>query len=82
MYLAYVMVQFNFIKKEPLLKELIDWIILKQDENSRFKTTSVFQIYKKWDFGNKKEDSPWLTYLCLEILRKYNRKFKPKPNES
>ncbi len=73
LYLAYVLSQFNFLKDEPIVKELINWINSMQDDEGKFKSTSVFQLYKKWDFGNKKEASPWLTYLCLKILKNYDQ---------
>ena len=71
LYLAFVLSRFEFLKQENLVKELIHWIIDSQDENGRFKPTSMFMIYKDWDFGNKKEPSPWMTYLCCRILKAY-----------
>lgn len=58
MYLADVLTRFDFLKKEKLVKELIDWIEKSQDENGRFKPTSMFIDYKGWGFANKKESSP------------------------
>ena len=54
-----------------LLKEIIDWILASQDEDGRFKPTSMFMHYKNWDFADKKENSPWITYLCCKILKQY-----------
>lgn len=71
MYLADVLTRFDFLKDEPVVKELIDWIIDSQDENGRFKPTSVFMNYKGWDFADKKNSSPWITFLCCRILKQY-----------
>jgi hypothetical protein len=71
LYLADVLTRFNFLKNEPVVKELIDWIIDSQDTNGRFKPTSIFMEYKEWDFSNKKEPSPWITFLCCRILKQY-----------
>lgn len=71
LYLADVLSRFDFIKESPLLKECIDWIIDSQNEEGKFKPTSIFMPYKHWDFGNKKETSPWITFLCCRILKRY-----------
>jgi len=63
LYLSDVLSRFLFIKKSPLLKDCVDWIVDAQDEYGRFKPTSIFMPYKGWDFGNKKEPSPWITFL-------------------
>lgn len=71
LYLADVLTRFDFLKKEPVIKELIDWIIASQTEDGKFKPTSIFMNYKGWDFSNKKEPSPWITFLCSRILKQY-----------
>ncbi|MBK8806758.1 MAG: hypothetical protein IPO21_08975 [Bacteroidales bacterium] len=71
LYLADVLTRFKFLKNEPVVKELVDWIIDSQDTNGRFKPTSIFMEYKEWDFSNKKESSPWITFLCCRILKQY-----------
>lgn len=71
LYLADVLSRFYFLKKSPVLQECIDWIIQNQDKNGRFKPTSIFMPYKNWDFGNKKEPSPWITFLVCRILKRH-----------
>ncbi|MFP4016647.1 MAG: hypothetical protein ACLFUI_06410 [Halanaerobiales bacterium] len=71
LYLAEVLTRFEFLKDEELLREIIDWIIDSQDDKGRFGPTSMFRHYSKWDFANKKEVSPWITYLCCKILKRY-----------
>jgi hypothetical protein len=71
LYLADVLTRFKFLKNEPVVKELIDWIIKSQSEDGTFMPTSIFMNYKAWDFSNKKEHSPWITYLCCKILKQY-----------
>src|SRR6056297_105156 len=70
LYLGDVLSRFTFLKASPLLKECVDWIVGSQDEQGRFKPTSIFMPYKGWDFGNKKEPSPWITLLCCRILKR------------
>lgn len=71
LYLADVLTRFDFLKNEPVVKELIDWIINSQTDDGKFKPTSIFMNYKGWDFSNKKEPSPWITFLCSRILKQY-----------
>jgi hypothetical protein len=49
------------------------WIKKLQDNDGRYKPTSIFMKYKGWDFANKKEASPWITYLCCKILKQFYR---------
>ena len=71
LYLADVLTRFDFLKDEEILIELVDWIIKSQDDQGRFTPTSIFMEYKNWDFSNKKEPSPWITYLCCRVLKQY-----------
>jgi len=63
LYLSDVLSRFLFIKKSPLLKDCVDWIVDAQDEYGRFKPASIYMPYLGWDFGNKKQPSPWITFL-------------------
>ena len=71
LYLGEVLSRFDFLKDELLVKEIIQWIVESQDENGHFKPTSMFMNYKGWDFADKKEPSPWMTYLCCKVLKQY-----------
>lgn len=71
LYLADVLTRFEFLKNEDLVKELVEWIENSQDEKGRFKPTSMFMAYKGWDFANKREASPWITFLCCRILKRW-----------
>lgn len=71
LYIADVLSRFDRFKEEEVLKEIIEWIESSQDENGRFQPTSMFMYYKDWDFANKREKSPWITYLCCKILKQY-----------
>ncbi len=71
LYLVDVLSRFSFTKDSPLLSECINWIESNQDSQGRFKATSIFLPYKQWDFGQKKEPSPWITFLCCRILKRH-----------
>ncbi len=71
LYLADVLTRFDCLKSSSLVKELIDWILGSQNEAGRFTPTSLFMLYKGWDFADKKTPSPWITFLCCRILKQY-----------
>lgn len=71
LYLADVLTRFEFLKEEKLVEQLIDWIENSQDKRGKFKPTSMFMPYKGWDFANKKEASPWITFLCCRALKQW-----------
>ncbi|MBN1118613.1 MAG: hypothetical protein JXA77_15485 [Bacteroidales bacterium] len=71
LYLADVLTRYPIFKEEALVKELINWILESQTSDGKFKPTSIYMEYKGWDFGNKKEVSPWISFLCYRILKQY-----------
>ncbi|HEC31196.1 MAG TPA: hypothetical protein ENI41_01750 [Deltaproteobacteria bacterium] len=75
LYLAEVLTRFEFVKTEKLVQELVTWIEQAQDNEGRFTPTSMFMAYKGWDFANKKEPSPWITFLCCRILKRWYNKY-------
>jgi hypothetical protein len=74
LYMADVLTRFEIFKNELIVKELVEWIQSLQDQESKYKPTSIFMEYKDWDFSNKKEASPWITFLCYRILKRYFQK--------
>lgn len=68
LYMAYVVSRFKQFRDSDLFNELNDWIRKSLDENGLIKPTSMFRIYKEWDFADKKNPSPWLTYIAYRIL--------------
>lgn len=71
LYVADVVTRFPMFKKEPLVKELIKWIEDSFDTDGRIKPSSIFKPYSDWDFADKKQASPWITFLAYRILKRY-----------
>ena len=71
LYIGDVLSRFKAFREEELLKEIIEWIIDCQDDEGKYTPTSMFREYKGWDFANKKEPSPWITFLAYRILKRY-----------
>jgi hypothetical protein len=56
------------VRSDARLAEMVAMIKGKQDNNGRFTPEAVYQKFKGWEFGQKKDPSPYLTYLCYRIL--------------
>lgn len=65
--------RFEFAKKDKRFEEMLDIIESKANPEYRFTPESVYQKCKEWDFGQKKQPSQWLTYLCISILERSGR---------
>ena len=55
------------IRKDERFLEMINIIQAKKDEQGLLKAESIWNAWKEWDFGQKKEPSPWITYLTYQI---------------
>lgn len=71
-YLGEVLTNFAMFKDEPTLKEIIAWISAGFDSNGRITANSMFRAYSDWEFSNKKAPSPWLTFLAIRMLKRYD----------
>jgi hypothetical protein len=67
-----VLSKYEFVHKDPRFLEMIRHIKSKQDKDGLFTPESVYQKSKGWDFGQKREPSPYLTYLCRLIFDRLN----------
>jgi len=60
----------DFVKTDSRFCEMLDLIKGKQDADGMFIPESVYQKFKGWDFGQKKTVSPYLSYLCIRLLKR------------
>lgn len=65
--------KFDCIASDSRFLEMLAWIQGKQNTDGLYVPESVYQKCKGWDFGQKKAVSPYLSYLCLRLLRRINR---------
>jgi hypothetical protein len=56
--------------EDTRLKEMLDIIKQKVDSQKRFTPESIWKAWSEWDFGQKKEPSPWVTFLVHRILKR------------
>lgn len=62
--------KFEYAKADKRFHEMVGIIKAKQDESGLFTPESIYQKCKGWDFGQKKVVSPYLSYLCIRILKR------------
>ena len=65
--------RFPFVRGDPRLAEMLDVVISQADEQGRYTAGSMYQAWKGWSFADKKQPSPWLTYLVLRIQKADSR---------
>jgi hypothetical protein len=64
---------FESARKDKRFLEMLDIIESKANSNYQFIPESVYLKCKEWDFGQKKQPSPWLTYICIRTLERSGR---------
>lgn len=70
-HVADTLTQFEWLKNDIRLKEMIDIIKSKANEEGSFTPESEWKAWKGWDFGQKKKPSQWLTFLILRIIKRF-----------
>jgi len=65
-----VLSRFPFIRADPRFQEMVEAITIQADDEGRYAAGSMYQAWKGWSFANKKNPSPWLTFLVLRIQRR------------
>ncbi len=65
--------QLAWARTDARLLEMVATIASKADAQGRFTAESVWMAWKDWDFGQKRQPSPWLTYLVLRLLKRFER---------
>ena len=65
-----VLTRFPWARSDKRLLEMVGVIQVNADADGRFTPESIWMAWKGWDFGQKKEPSPWLTFLIWRMLKR------------
>jgi hypothetical protein len=65
-----VLTQYSWLKEDDRLQEMVEIVRSKVDGGGRFTPESIWRAWKDWDFGQKREPSPWLTLLVIRMLNR------------
>jgi hypothetical protein len=65
-----VLTQFEWLRPDERLNEMASIVKAKADDEGRFTPESIWQAWREWDFGQKREPSAWLTLMAWRMLRR------------
>jgi hypothetical protein len=65
-----VLTQFEWLRKDKRLGEMVAIVNAKADDQGRFTPESIWQAWREWDFGQKREPSAWLTLTAQGMLQR------------
>jgi hypothetical protein len=63
-----VLSRFPTVHNDPRFQEMVETITAQADEQGRYTASSMYRAWKGWSFADKKNPSPWLTFLAWRIL--------------
>ncbi len=64
-----VLSRFSFVHANPRFQEMVETITAQADEG-RYTAGSMYRAWKGWSFADKKNPSPWLTFLVLRVIKR------------
>jgi len=67
LHVADVLSRYPFVHADPRFGELVAAITAQADADGRYTAGSMYQAWRGWSFADKKQPSPWLTFLALRI---------------
>lgn len=69
-----VLSRFPFVHADPRFCEMVATITAQANEKGRYTASSMYRAWKGWSFADKKNPSPWLTFLVLRIQKRIGKK--------
>ena len=65
-----VLSRFPFVHTDPRFREMVETITAQADDEGHYTAGSMYRAWKGWAFADKKNPSPWLTFLALRVQRR------------
>jgi hypothetical protein len=65
-----VLSRLPFVHADERFQEMVETITGQADEEGRYTAGSMYRAWKGWSFADKKNPSPWLTFLVLRVLKR------------
>jgi hypothetical protein len=65
-----VLSRLPFVQSDRRFLEMVHAITDQADTEGRYTATSIYRPWKGWPFADKKNPSPWITFLVLRILKR------------
>lgn len=70
LHVADVLSRLPFIRADRRFRQMVETITAQADDAGRYTAGSMYQAWKGWSFADKKQPSPWLTFLVLRMGRR------------
>ena len=70
LHVSEVLSRFSFVRSDPRYRGMLEAITTQADDQGHYTAGSMYQSWKGWSFADKKQPSPWLTFLVYRILRR------------
>ena len=68
-----VLSHFPFVYTDVRFKEMLAELVAQADAGGRYTAVSMYRAWKDWGFANKKQPSPWITFLVQRIQKRIAR---------
>jgi hypothetical protein len=65
-----VLSRYSSVYEDLRFQEMVSEITTQAGENGHYTATSMYRAWKGWSFANKKQPSPWLTFLVQRIHKR------------
>jgi len=65
-----VLSRFPFVHTDPCFREMVETLTAQADDEGCYTANSMYRAWKGWSFADKKNPSPWLTFLVLRVLKR------------
>jgi hypothetical protein len=65
-----VLSRFPHVRDDARFLEMLEALTSQADAEGRYTARSMYRAWKGWSFANKKQPSPWLTFLVLRAARR------------
>ena len=70
MHVAETLSRFPRLRQDARFQDLLAALAAQAGPDGRYTAGSMYQAWKGWSFADKKNPSPWLTYLALRIQQR------------
>jgi hypothetical protein len=70
LHVAEVLSRYPAARVDPRFREILSAIAIQADAQGRYTARSMFKAWEGWSFADKRQPSPWLTFLALRIQRR------------
>lgn len=65
-----VLSRFPLVHTDPRFQEMVETITTQADGEGRCTAGSMYRAWKGWAFADKRNPSPWLTFLVLRVIKR------------